>query len=104
MGTGPETYPYSFQPFRPIELNYSSEWSYLFNKPHNYYLEIWAESGLLGLVAYGVLFFKIFKYQTIDKRLGLIGFAITNIFGWPVVATALVFWFWLIEVEGDRNA
>ncbi|NMB70319.1 hypothetical protein GYA27_03910 [candidate division WWE3 bacterium] len=104
LGTGPETYPYSFQPFRPVELNYSSEWSYLFNKPHNYYLEIWAESGLLGLVAYGILFFKVSKNQTIDKRLGLVGFAITNIFGWPVVATTLVFWFWLIEVEEEQNA
>lgn len=104
LGTGPETYPYSFQPFRPVALNYSSEWSYLFNKPHNYYLEIWSESGVLGIIAYAILYFYLFSKQTIDKRISLVGFAITNIFGWPVVATTLVFWMWLADAELAEEA
>jgi len=103
LGTGPETYPYSFQPFRPLELNYSSEWSFLFNKPHNYYLEIWAEQGLIGLIVYSVLFIKLFVKSSPEKKLGLVGFAITNMFGWPVIATTLIFWFWFAESEAERE-
>ncbi len=98
IGTGPETFPYAFQPFRPLALNYSSEWSYIFNKPHNYYLETMSELGLLGLLSYVILFVYLYRRTTVDKKAGLIGFAITNVFGWPILATMLIYWIWLMEV------
>jgi hypothetical protein len=52
IGTGPETFPYAFQFYRPKQLNYSSEWNFVFNKPHNYYLELASEQGLIGLGLY----------------------------------------------------
>lgn len=103
FGTGPETFPYAFQPFRPVELNYSSEWSYLFNKPHNYYLETWAETGLIGLVAYTVLVIYTIRKTVWEKKIGLVGFAVTNVFGWPVVATSFIFWLWILETEVNSN-
>lgn len=99
FGTGPETYPYAFQYFRPQSLNYSSEWNFVFNKPHNYYLQIWAESGLLGLVSYGFLIYWFWKKLPKFLIPGLAGFLVTNIFGWPVVATSLIFWLWVAFAE-----
>ncbi len=95
IGAGPETFPYAFQPFRPASLNYTSEWDFVFNKPHNYYLEILTETGLLGFLAYVLLLFKLFKKLPFFMLPGVVGFMITNLFGWPVVPTTLLFWLWL---------
>ena len=99
MGSGPGTFPYAFQKFRPLDLNYSSEWNYVFNKPHNYYLELWAELGLLGLGSFLVLvlwfMFKAAQSGSYYLLPGICAFLVTNIFGWPVVGTMLVWYLWL---------
>jgi O-antigen ligase len=95
IGTGPETYPYEFQFHRPKELNYSSEWDYVFNKPHNYYLELWAELGIIGLASYLALIVWSLKKAPSYLRPSLAAFYTTNFFGWPVVATSLIWWVWL---------
>jgi len=92
FGTGLQTFPFEFQAFRPTELNYSSEWDYLVNRPHNYYLELLSEIGIMGLMFY-MHFIKI----TLDNapkylKCSLVVFYVTNIFGWPVVSTNLLFW------------
>lgn len=91
VGTGPETFVYAFQKFRPPVLNYSSEWDYVLNKPHNYYLEILVEQGIVSLILYLVLLAILFKGSPTILKSGLLVFVVTNIFGWPVVATELVF-------------
>ncbi len=95
IGTGPETFPYVFQKFRETSLNYSSEWSYILNKPHNYYLEIFSEKGIIGLLIYLYLIIYTLKSKNPLLTPSLLGFYITNIFGWPTVSTALVFWIML---------
>jgi len=100
VGTGPETFPYQFPFFRPDFLNYSSEWDFILNKPHNFYLEILVESGILALIFYGAIMFKaifLSEKNGINKFLvaGLLGFFATNFFGWPTVYTSLLFWLWL---------
>jgi O-antigen ligase len=92
FGTGPETFPYAFQPYRPLELNYSSEWEFVFNKPHNFYLELLVEQGVFGLILWLVLFFLIFKNSPIYLKPGIIGFAVSSFFGWPVTSTEIFFW------------
>ena len=101
IGTGPETFAYAFQPFRLTSLNYSSEWDYVFNKPHNYYLGTWSELGTLGLLSYLVLLVWLAKRLPKYLLPSFAGFVITNIFGWPVVATALLFWVWIAFAEAD---
>lgn len=92
IGTGPETFPYTFQKYRPAELNYSSEWEFILNKPHNYYLEVLAETGIVGLFSYLCLLYWGFKNSDREFKASLVGFAVTNFFGWPTVATTLLFW------------
>ncbi len=95
IGIGPETFPYEFQKYRNTRLNYSSEWDYVFNKPHNYYLEIWSESGIFALGIYLYLLFLVIKNSPKFLVPAIVVFIVTNIFGWPTVATALLFWFFV---------
>lgn len=99
IGTGPETFPYEFQPFRPKILNYSSEWNYILNKPHNYYLETISEIGLFGLLPYlGIIYYSIKKKHPVITPC-LLAFYVTNFFGFPVVATSLLFWVFLAKLD-----
>ena len=102
LGTGPETFPYQFQKYRPLILNYSSEWDFVFNKPHNYYLELLSEQGIIGLIAYLILSVNFLKKKSKILIPGFVGFLVSCFFGWPVVSTAILFWLFLALAE--RNA
>lgn len=52
LGTGPETFGFSYYFTRPIEHNVTSEWDYVYNKAHNEYLNYFATTGFLGLLSY----------------------------------------------------
>jgi len=95
LGTGPETFPYQYPYFRESGLNYSSEWDFIMNKPHNYYLEILTETGLPALILYLLVMLKTLKKKNIFLAAGYLGFYVTNIFGWPTVTTSLIFWLFL---------
>jgi len=103
LGTGPETFPYQFPFFREGFLNYSSEWDFILNKPHNYYLEILVESGAAALAAYFLIMKKTLKTKNTFLVAGLVGFYATNIFGWPTVCTSLLFWMWLVLIRVDTS-
>ena len=55
LGTGPETFAYSYYWERPAEHNLLSEWNFLYNKAHNEYLNFLATTGFLGLGSYLLL-------------------------------------------------
>jgi len=58
FGSGPETFAYSYYLERPAEHNLVSEWDFIYNKAHNEYLNILANSGTVGLLSYlGVIVF-----------------------------------------------
>jgi len=100
IGTGLETFPYSFQPFRNLKLNYSSEWDFVFNKPHNFYLEIFAESGVFSLLFALLLLFSLYKKTSAYISSSIVAFMISNFFGWPTVSTSLIFCLFLIFFGG----
>ncbi len=52
LGSGVETFAYSYYKDRPKEHNLLSEWDYLYNKAHNEFLNYLATTGLVGLVSY----------------------------------------------------
>jgi len=52
LGSGVETFAYSYYNFRPAEHNLISEWDFLYNKAHNEYLNLAANSGSVGLISY----------------------------------------------------
>ncbi|MEX0895584.1 MAG: O-antigen ligase family protein [Patescibacteria group bacterium] len=55
LGSGVETFGYSYYLDRPIEHNLVSEWDFLYNKAHNEFLNFLATTGLVGLVSYLLL-------------------------------------------------
>ena len=113
LGAGVETFAYSYYNFRPREHNDVSEWDFLYNKAHNEYLNLAANTGTVGLGAYlaligGYLWWSVKKFKVqsskckvgdgIDKNVWLLGFwagwvsiLVTNFFGFSVVPVALLF-------------
>jgi len=106
LGTGVETFGYSYYLFRPIEHNLTIEWDYIYNKAHNEYLNYLATTGALGLISYLLLigFFElkivsyIIRSSWNPERLLSIGlfagynsYLAQNIFGFSVVTIALLF-------------
>jgi len=102
FGTGVETFAYSYYWHRPRAHNDVSEWDLLYNKAHNEYLTILANTGLVGLITYlgliGVFLIWVFK-QVITKKsvlaiallAGYTSILITNLFGFSVVVVNLLF-------------
>lgn len=103
VGTGPETFPYQFPFFRKDFLNYSSEWDFILNKPHNFYLEILVESGIFSLLFYlGIVAYTL-RQKNFYLGAGLLAFYVSNFFSWPTVTTSLIFWFWLIFLAKKKD-
>lgn len=98
FGSGPETFAYIFPRFRSEELNHTSEAGFLFNKPHNWYLEVLVEQGGLGLLAFLGLLVSFVRSRPrtgfVSQALfaGWFSLLVTSFFGWPTVTTEL--WFW----------
>lgn len=130
LGSGVETFAYSYYKDRPQEHNLLSEWDFLYNKAHNEFLNYLSTTGALGLVAYCVLIgsfillpmvwiWKILHTATLspfDKRSssyllsatssGLLGLAVSNFFGFSTVVVSLLTFILpalcVIEVERHR--
>ncbi|KKU87350.1 MAG: hypothetical protein UY18_C0037G0005 [Microgenomates group bacterium GW2011_GWF2_47_9] len=110
LGTGPETFAYTYYWERPELHNYTSEWDFLYNKAHNEYLNIAATTGLLGLAAYlfwhlALALFALSPTAPTKKArqtreiylrtfkpvifASVISFTITNFFGFSVIPVFL---------------
>jgi len=98
LGSGVETFAYSYYNHRPVEHNLVSEWDFLYNKAHNEYLNYAANSGTIGLIAYLILIGVTLKYlyKNIEKNKlalaflsGLVSIHVSNFFGFTVVPTSL---------------
>ena len=66
LGTGVETFAYSYYFTRPLSHNQTSEWDFIYNKAHNEYLNYLATTGFIGLGAYLILIFS-FVWNMIKK-------------------------------------
>jgi len=64
LGTGPATFLSDFTRFRPISYNLSDIWAVRFASGSNYYLQLLATIGLLGLLAYLFLLVKTVRMFT----------------------------------------
>lgn len=130
LGTGVETFAYSYYFTRPIQHNLTSEWDFLYNKAHNEFLNYFATTGFIGLFAYlamiiSVMWIMIQKVHTAEKTedvffyLAMIGaymtIHVTNFFGFSTTTVQLFFYIipaciisWnitsLLKPVGVRNA
>ncbi len=96
LGTGPETFAFSFPMFKPIGHNLTSEWDFIYNKAHNEFLNYLATTGIVGTLAYfSVIYYSIFilfKSKRFDLLAGYVAILVSNFFGFSVVAVSLLFY------------
>lgn len=106
IGSGPETFAYSYYQDRLMAHNLTSEWDYLYNKAHNEFLNYLATTGIFGLGAYvillgssvflsGMIVVKIknasakkmtsFSAATIGITAGIGAMSVANFFGFAIV-------------------
>jgi len=100
LGTGLETFAFSYYNFKPLEHNLTSEWDYLYNKAHNEYLNFMATTGTLGTLSYLTLIvvavlvlFKLTKGRLFNIAIvsGYISILTTNFFGFSTVLINTLF-------------
>lgn len=107
LGTGPETFGFSYYFTRPVEHNATSEWDYVYNKAHNEYLNYFATTGFLGLLSYlsllGVVVYQLKVVIFSDNRsanerllsvsllCSYVTILITNFFGFSTSTVSLFF-------------
>lgn len=114
LGSGVETFAYSYYQYRPVEHNLVSEWDFLYNKAHNEYLNYLATTGLFGIFSYLflTLTFIYYAFKKVTKKESLLSIFIlasfiTNLvqqfFGFSVVITNLFLFIFpaLLFLEDD---
>lgn len=107
FGTGVETFAYSYYNYRPNDHNWTSEWDFLYNKAHNEFLNLAANSGAFGLLTYlsifivfGILVIK-YLWQKKNSPLliglssGLVAISLTNFFGFSTVTVQILLFLFL---------
>lgn len=100
LGSGVETFAYSYYQDRHLTHNYISEWDFLYNKAHNELINYMATTGLFGLSTYLFLIlspYQLLFYKKHDNDLfvsslltGLFAQHVTNFFGFATVGTNLL--------------
>lgn len=122
LGSGVETFAYSYYLDRPVQHNTVSEWDFIYNKAHNEFLNFLATTGILGLLSYLNLFifftFYLIKFLSKNRESakdyfflnslasGLIGLSVSNFFGFStVMVSILMFLFFAILAiyHSDQN-
>lgn len=95
LGSGPETFAFSFPMFKPVAHNLTSEWDFIYNKAHNEFLNYLATTGVVGIISYlSIIFFSyliFLKSERYDLLAGFTAILVTNFFGFSVVPVSLLF-------------
>ena len=96
IGSGPENFAYEFK--RPAALNKTSEWSYLYNKPHNFFIEEFFETGILGLLFFIGTFILLLKSLKNNIYYILpLAIMFNSFFGWLTSYTYLLLFIFLVK-------
>lgn len=61
-GSGPSTFSYDYDLYRPVSLNQTAFWSVRFSQGYNYFVTVLAEAGILGLLSLAFLLFMFLKF------------------------------------------
>jgi tetratricopeptide (TPR) repeat protein len=61
LGVGPGNYLTAFSRFRPVTYNSTDLWQMRFTTARNYYLTVLTEVGFIGVLAFALLIFAVYK-------------------------------------------
>lgn len=100
LGSGVETFAYSYYKDRPIEHNLVSEWDFLYNKAHNEFLNYLATTGAVGLGTYLLLIGWVYWWtlshtgsssSAMAWIAGYTALHVSNFFGFSTVVVSTLF-------------
>jgi len=96
IGTGVESFAYTYYWTRPVEHNLTSEWEFLYNKAHNEYINYLATTGIFGLLTYlSIIFTSLYQFIKRKQFIYLASYLsilLTNFSGFSVVIISLYFY------------
>lgn len=112
LGTGPETFAYTYFLTRPEAHNFTTERDFIYNKVHNEFLHFLANSGVLGFATYAYLiysFLRSLKHRQGGYVLisGIVGISVANFFGFSTTTSQLLLFilpaFGLLHESGQSS-
>ena len=62
LGAGPDSYPQAIAPY------HTHDYLEIFQYPHNIVLNIWVETGLLGLAGFGLIAYEVLRVALRHRR------------------------------------
>ncbi len=107
LGSGVETFAYSYYKDRPMEHNLVSEWDFLYNKAHNEFLNMLATTGIIGFGSYLIFILSVMLlllYYTFKQTKAnnthypllmfssLLALHVSNFFGFSTVMVSILMW------------
>jgi len=102
IGIGPENFSLFYETYRGEKINFTSEWASLIDKPHNYFLEILIEQGILGLFSFLYLLYVNVKSNKKDRKY-LIPIIIFLFFNWAFLYLQLIIFLILTKKDEYKN-
>ncbi len=103
VGTGPETFAFTYPLTRPADHNLTTEKDFIYNKAHNELLHILATSGALGLIGYLILNGYVLMQAWCQRKFlvaaGLICMHTINFFGFSTSTSQLLWIFLILDVS-----
>jgi len=121
LGSGVETFAYSYYLDRPVEHNQVSEWNFLYNKAHNEFLNFLATTGIVGLASYlgilitaGAIVLRTLQNKNTTNKDAAISIAVisgiaalstSNFFGFSTVMVTVLLFFYLaiVAIQTKNN-
>lgn len=104
-GVGPLNFISAFNRFRPTSYNLYNFWNLRFGNSSSFLLQIWTETGLLGVIAFAILFFKLIKIikksKKISEYLGILASLLVFLF--LPVGFSLIFAFIILLVTKSQE-
>ncbi len=107
LGIGPANYLTAFNLFRPVSYNSTDLWAAKFTTARNFYLTYLAETGILGLLAFGILFSQLYRHFGHDFLLFAKKSSVIVLLGlfalFPGAAFIMVYLFALLSAFSDSE-
>ena len=111
LGVGPKQFRNACKNYEYVKENLNSKNSTCSTHPHNLYLEILSELGILGLISFFVLLIYLLYFSNYNIYIGLWTFVPIFIFLWPIASsgsllsnsTSPIFWFMISLFISNNN-
>jgi len=107
LGVGPGNFNIAFRLYRPPEFNRTQNWAVNFGAPHSWFLQVWTELGLIGLLILGFVFVRslpLLRQKKAGLALGLIWLMLLLLPGNLITLFALFVFLALVRGKGKEKS